>query len=62
MNLKSLKLIATLALAFVAMAYFSGCSGLSGKPTQSEEVEVSERRVGQGHRVRDERNRPKYVW
>ena len=62
MNLKSLKLIATLAFAFAAMAYFSACSGLSGKHTQSEEAEVSERRVGQGHWVRDERNRPKYVW
>ena len=62
MKIKSLKLIATLAFASFAMTYFSACSGLSSTSTQPDEAEVSEKRVGQGHWVRDERNRPKYVW
>ena len=61
MKSRILAAIALLGATLIALS-LSSCSGTPDAPDPEDAATVSEKKVGGGHWVRDERNRPRYVW
>ena len=62
MKARILAAIALLLGATLTVFSLSSCSGIPDAPDPQDAATMPEKKVGGGHWVRDERNRPRYVW